>query len=116
MQAHAATLPASQSTSQFGPSSQFGMIDLAQLDELARRLSSLVPPGLREGREELQQNFKSVLQAGLGKLDLVTREEFEVQRAVLARTRERLEALERDLSDLVGTQAGDTPARSTPQH
>ena len=92
------------------------MIDLAQLDELARRLSSLVPPGLKEGREELQQNFKSVLQAGLGKLDLVTREEFEVQLAVLARTRERLEALERDLSDLVGTQAGDTPARSTPQH
>ena len=97
------------------------MIDLAQLDELARRLSSLVPPGLRghvseETREELQQNFKSVLQAGLGKLDLVTREEFEVQRAVLARTRERLEALERDLSDLVGTQAGDTPARNTPQH
>ena len=92
------------------------MIDLAQLDELARRLSSLVPPGLKEGREELQQNFKSVLQAGLGKLDLVTREEFEVQRAVLARTREKLEALERDLSDLVGTQAGDTPARSTPQH
>ena len=92
------------------------MIDLSQLDELARRLSNLVPPGLREGREELQQNFKSVLQAGLGKLDLVTREEFEVQRAVLARTRERLEALERDLSDLVGTQAGDTPARSTPQH
>ena len=76
------------------------MIDLAQLDELARRLSSLVPPGLREGREELQQNFKSVLQAGLGKLDLVTREEFEVQRAVLARTREKLEALERDLARL----------------
>ena len=95
------------------------MIDLAQLDELARRLSTLVPAGLRpsdEARDELQQNFKSVLQAGLGKLELVTREEFEVQRAVLARTRERLEALERDLSDLVGTQAGDTPARSTPQH
>jgi ubiquinone biosynthesis accessory factor UbiK len=86
------------------------MIDLAQLDELARRLSSLVPPGLREGREELQQNFKSVLQAGLGKLDLVTREEFEVQRAVLARTREKLEALERDLARL----AGDAPNGSTP--
>ncbi len=86
------------------------MIDLAQLDELARRLSSLVPPGLREGREELQQNFKSVLQAGLGKLDLVTREEFEVQRAVLARTREKLEALERSLAEL----AGDAP--KPPQH
>ena len=92
------------------------MIDLAQLDELARRLSSLVPPGLREGRQELQQNFKSVLQAGLGKLDLVTREEFEVQRAVLARTREKLEALERDLSGLIGTQASDDAPRNTPQH
>ena len=87
------------------------MIDLAQLDELARRLSSLVPPGLREGREELQQNFKSVLQAGLGKLDLVTREEFEVQRAVLARTREKLEALERAVAAL------ETPAAPLPpQH
>ena len=76
------------------------MIDLSQLDELARRLSTLVPPGLREGREELQQNFKSVLQAGLGKLDLVTREEFDVQRAVLLRTREKLEALEREVQAL----------------
>ena len=76
------------------------MIDLSQLDELARRLSTLVPPGLREGREELQQNFKSVLQAGLGKLDLVTREEFDVQRAVLLRTREKLDALEQRLAEL----------------
>ena len=88
------------------------MIDLAQLDDLARRLSNLVPPGLREGREELQQNFKSVLQAGLGKLDLVTREEFDVQRAVLARTRAKLEALERQLAELVA--AGD--ASKPPQH
>lgn len=91
------------------------MIDLAQLDELARRLSSLVPPGLREGREELQQNFKSVLQAGLGKLDLVTREEFEVQRAVLARTREKLEALERDIARLSGDASNGSTA-NTPQH
>ncbi|MFN3310999.1 MAG: ubiquinone biosynthesis accessory factor UbiK [Thermomonas sp.] len=83
------------------------MIDLAHLDDLARRLSSLVPPGLREGRDELQQNFKSVLQAGLARLDLVTREEFEVQRLVLARTREKLEALERQLAELAG---GDDPA------
>ncbi|MEO5628654.1 MAG: accessory factor UbiK family protein [Thermomonas sp.] len=94
------------------------MIDLAQLDELARRLSSLVPPGLRgdaslELREELQQNFKSVLQTGLGKLDLVTREEFEVQRAVLARTREKLDALERSLADLTGAPAAShTPTSS----
>ena len=95
------------------------MIDLAQLDELARRLSSLVPPGLRghvseETREELQQNFKSVLQAGLGKLDLVTREEFDVQRAVLARTREKLEQLERQLAELANAPAGDS--QQPPRH
>jgi len=83
------------------------MIDLAQLDELARRLSSLVPPALREGREELQRNFKSVLQAGLGKLDLVTREEFDVQRAVLARTRDKLDALERQLAELADAGHAD---------
>ena len=76
------------------------MIDLAQLDDLARRLSGLVPPGLREGRDELQQNFKAVLQSGLARLDLVTREEFDVQRAVLLRTREKLEALEREVQAL----------------
>lgn len=76
------------------------MIDLSHIDDLARRLSGLVPPGLREGREELQENFRAVLQAGLGKLDLVTREEFDVQRAVLLRTREKLEALERAVATL----------------
>ncbi|WP_442682751.1 ubiquinone biosynthesis accessory factor UbiK [Stenotrophomonas sp. JC08] len=70
------------------------MIDLNHIDALAQRLSELVPPGLRESREELQATFKSALQAGLAKLDLVTREEFEVQRAVLLRTREKLDALE----------------------
>lgn len=76
------------------------MIDLGHIDDLARRLSSLVPPGLREGREELQENFKSVLQAGLSRLDLVTREEFDVQRAVLLRTREKLEALQAQVAQL----------------
>lgn len=82
------------------------MIDLSQLDDLARRLSNLVPQSLRDSREELQQNFKSVLQAGLGRLDLVTREEFDVQRAVLLRTREKLEALERQVADLETARSG----------
>jgi ubiquinone biosynthesis accessory factor UbiK len=69
------------------------MIDLSQIDELARRLSGLVPPALREGRDEMQDNFKAALQSGLARLDLVTREEFDVQRAVLVRTREQLESL-----------------------
>ena len=76
------------------------MIDLKNLDDLARKLSDLVPPGLKEARADLEQNFKATLQAGLGRLDLVTREEFEVQRAVLLRTREKLDALERQLTVL----------------
>ena len=86
------------------------MIDLAQLDDLARRLGGLLPPSLREGREELQENFKSVLQAGLARLDLVTREEFEVQRAVLLKTREKLESLERSVAELEAAARGDGDA------
>jgi len=91
-----------------GPS---GMIDLDKLDELARRLSNLVPPSLRDSREELQENFKSVLQSGLAKLDLVTREEFEVQRAVLLRTREKLDELQRTVADLESQLDPSVPPR-----
>ena len=76
------------------------MIDLKAIDELARRVSELVPPGMKAAGAELEQNIKATLQAGLAKLDLVTREEFEVQRAVLLRTREKLDALERTLQVL----------------
>ena len=76
------------------------MIDLKAIDDLARRVSELVPPGVKEAGAELEQNIKATLQAGLAKLDLVTREEFEVQRAVLLRTREKLDALERTLQVL----------------
>ena len=69
------------------------------IEDLARKLAEAVPEGLRSMREDLEGNFRSVLQAGLGKLDLVTREEFEVQEAVLARTREKLEALEARLKE-----------------
>ncbi|MGI9249096.1 MAG: ubiquinone biosynthesis accessory factor UbiK [Woeseiaceae bacterium] len=64
------------------------------IENLAKKLAESVPEGLRSMREDLENNFRSVLRASLSKLDLVTREEFEVQEAVLARTREKLEALE----------------------
>lgn len=90
------------------------MIDLSHIDDLARRLSNLVPPGMRgqsgeELREELQQNFKAVLQTGLARLDLVTREEFDVQRAVLLRTREKLEELQRTVEALEARRAAAAP-------
>jgi BMFP domain-containing protein YqiC len=70
------------------------------LDDLAARLAEAVPRNLKAMGEDLERNFKSLLQTGLGKMDLVTREEFDVQVAVLARTREKLEALEARLGDL----------------
>ena len=70
------------------------------IDKLASKLAASVPEGLRTMRDELETNFRSVLRASLSKLDLVTREEFEVQQAVLARTREKLEALEQKLAEL----------------
>ena len=76
------------------------MFDIRALDELTRRLSGLLPNDIGAAREDLEKNLKSVLQTGLRKLDLVTREEFEVQRAVLLRTREKLEALEARLTEL----------------
>jgi BMFP domain-containing protein YqiC len=70
------------------------------LDELARQLAGAVPQNLKVLGEDLQQNFRSLLQSGLQKMDLVTREEFDVQRALLERTRERLEVLEARLQAL----------------
>ena len=70
------------------------------IDKVARLLAESLPAGMRSVRDDLEQNFRSVLQTSIGKLDLVTREEFETQQAVLARTREKLEMLESRLGDL----------------
>jgi ubiquinone biosynthesis accessory factor UbiK len=70
------------------------------LEDLAKRLSEAIPPQLAALRNDVEANFKSVLQAGLAKLELVTRQEFDVQAGVLARTREKLTALEERLAAL----------------
>ena len=85
------------------------MLDFKAIDDIARRLSDLVPPGVQAARADLEKNFRAALQAGLGKLDLVTREEFEVQKAVLRRTREKLDALERQLDALDANARPATP-------
>ena len=70
------------------------------IENLAKKLAESVPEGLRSMRDDLETNFRGVLQSRISKLDLVTREEFEVQEAVLARTREKLERLEAKLEGL----------------
>lgn len=70
------------------------MIDSKSLNELAAKISALLPADLETLKKDLEKNIRAGLQSGFQKLDLVSREEFEVQAAVLARTREKLEALE----------------------
>ena len=70
------------------------MFDPKAIDDIANRLANAVPPGLSSLKGDLEKNFHAILQGALGKLDLVTREEFEVQKAVLAKTRTKLEDLE----------------------
>ena len=70
------------------------------LDELARRLAEAVPPPMRNLGRDLEANFKAVLQAQLAKLDLVSRSEFDVQAALLARTQASLAAMEQRLKDI----------------
>lgn len=74
--------------------------DPRSLDDLARRLAQSVPPQVTALKNDLEANFKSVLQTGLNKLDLVTRQEFDVQAGVLARTREKIHTLEERLAAL----------------
>ncbi len=70
------------------------------IEDIARKLTEALPEGLRSVRDDLESNFRGVLRSSLTKLDLVTREEFEVQEAVLAKTRAKLEVLEARIREM----------------
>lgn len=80
------------------------MIDPRQIEQLAQewaqRLTQFLPPGLKGFRQELETNFRAMLQNGLEKLDLVSREQFETQRELLARSRLKLDELEKQVKTL----------------
>ena len=78
------------------------LLNSNSLDELAKRLADAVPESVRNLGRDLEGNFKAVLQAQLSKLDLVSRQEFDVQAALLTRTQAALSALETRLKDLEG--------------
>lgn len=88
------------------------------IEKLASVLAQAVPQGLRSVGDDLEKNFSSLLRSGLNKLDLVTREEFEVQEAVLARTRKNLDAMEARLAELearlLARSAKQKPATKKP--
>jgi ubiquinone biosynthesis accessory factor UbiK len=86
-------------------------VEIPRVEELLRSLMQGLPPGLVSGasglREDLENNFRAVLRANLGKLDLAGRDEFDAQRKVLERTRSRLEELEKRVAELESKSAGN---------
>lgn len=77
------------------------MFTKERLEELAKKLFSVLPENIQNIDTELQSKFNDVINVAFSKLDLVTREEFDVQVKVLARTREKIESLEAALDSLI---------------
>jgi ubiquinone biosynthesis accessory factor UbiK len=84
----------------------FHMLDPKHLDDLAQRLAGSLPKGLQALQSDINRNLRAGVEAGLARLDLVTREEFDVQTAVLRRTREKLAALEARVAQLERQMGG----------
>ena len=80
------------------------------IDQLVQRLEQVLPAGSTRLAGELRQNVTVLLQESLARLDLVSREEFETQSLVLARTREKLDAMERQVQELERLLAERQPA------
>jgi hypothetical protein len=76
------------------------MIKAEIVEDIVNKVEKFIPEDLKTMRQDFGKNMKSILTATLQKADLVTREEFEVQKAVLAKTRAKLEALEKQLDAL----------------
>jgi hypothetical protein len=83
------------------------VLDPKLFDDLSRRVADGLPRGFQTLQGDLQRNVRSALEAALGRLDLVTREEFEIQQAVLRRTREKLERLELRVDELQQSARSD---------
>jgi len=69
-------------------------------DDLAKKLSAALPDSVHNLKQDMEQNFKTILMGAFDKMDLVTREEFDAQVHVLERTRAKLEQLSAKIEEL----------------
>lgn len=81
-------------------------------EEMVKKFTATIPEPLRSAQEDMEKNMRGILESGLQKMNLVTREEFDIQSAVLQRTRERLEALEQRVNALEQAMIPAAPAES----
>lgn len=84
------------------------MFDSRQFDDLSKKLFSILPAGLQGIENDIQAKFREILQATFARLDLVTRDEFDVQVKVLARTREKLDSLQALVDNLLADKKDDS--------
>lgn len=80
------------------------MFDPKQYEELAKKLFAALPSSLQNLEKDIEQKFKEILQSAFSRMDLITREEFDVQTKVLARTREKLDSLQTQVDALLAFQ------------
>lgn len=80
------------------------MFDPKQCDEVVSKLFAALPSCLQNIEKDIQQKFKDILQATFSRMDLITRDEFDVQCKVLARTREKVEQLQEQINELLARQ------------
>ena len=76
------------------------MLDHKTIDDIAQKISAAMPDSLRSLSQDVDKNIRAIVQSTLSKLDLVTRQELDVQKEVLLRTRSQLQALEQQLAAL----------------
>ncbi len=83
------------------------MLDPKKIEDITRQIGSVIPPQLKQFADDFETKTKQILQQKLASLDFVSREEFDVQRQVLLRTREKVEQLEQQLAVLLARQTQD---------
>ncbi|MEO3680064.1 ubiquinone biosynthesis accessory factor UbiK [Rheinheimera fenheensis] len=90
------------------------MIDAKKIEDIAKQIGNAIPPQVRQFADDVEAKVKQVLQSKLAELDFVSREEFDVQRQVLLRTREKLEKLEQQLAALMAEKTEDLKSQPLP--
>lgn len=90
------------------------MIDAKKIEDIAKQIGNAIPPQVRQFADDVEAKVKQVLQNKLADMDFVSREEFDVQRQVLLRTREKLEQLEQQVAALMAEKAQQFNSKELP--
>lgn len=90
------------------------MIDAKKIEDIAKQIGNAIPPQVRQFADDVEAKVKQVLQNKLADMDFVSREEFDVQRQVLLRTREKLEQLEQQVAALMAEKTQQFNGKELP--